>query len=262
MIENDIQRLYNNDDQWYRKVWTLDIKDQAWVEKTGAQVDFIIQVLGLQGGERILDLACGFGRHALEFARRGYQVTGVDITPAYIGEAKRQAKAEGLVAEFICYDLRELRYDGEFDVAINMADGAIGYLENDAENEKLFDVIAAALVPGGKHLADFCSGDYAAKHFPSRHWLVGEHSLALADFTWDAATRCMFYGGKEFKFGEPLAKPTTIHCNPTRVYGLSELAEIMAARGMQVQRAYADFDASTPATDDTFQIQVVSRKAK
>ena len=53
-------------------------------EDTKRQVDFLIDKLELKGNERILDLACGFGRHSLEFARRGYEVTGVDITPAYI----------------------------------------------------------------------------------------------------------------------------------------------------------------------------------
>lgn len=55
-----------------------------------------------KGMEKILDLACGFGRHSLEFARRGYDVTGIDITPAYIDYANEQAKKENLNAKFIC----------------------------------------------------------------------------------------------------------------------------------------------------------------
>ena len=55
-----------------------------------------------KGTEKILDLACGFGRHSLEFARRGYDVTGIDITPAYIDYANEQAKKENLNAKFIC----------------------------------------------------------------------------------------------------------------------------------------------------------------
>lgn len=65
---------------WYRKIWSLDIRDQSWVEDTARQVDFLVKTLGLKGGERILDLACGFGRHGLELAQRGFSVTGVDIT--------------------------------------------------------------------------------------------------------------------------------------------------------------------------------------
>lgn len=56
---------------WYKKIWTLDIQNISWVEDTKHQVDYLIDKLELKGNERILDLACGFGRHSLEFARRG-----------------------------------------------------------------------------------------------------------------------------------------------------------------------------------------------
>lgn len=256
----DVKRVYSLDDQWYRKIWTLDIQDMAWVEQTQAQVDFIWHVLNMSGQERVLDLACGFGRHALEFARRGCRVVGVDITAAYVDEARKQVAEQGLDAEFICADLRGLQFSQEFDVVLNLADGAIGYLENDKENEKIFDVIAHALLPGGRHLMDICNGGYAARHFPKRHWLFGQNSLSLADLEWDSATSRMFYGGLEFKYGEPLVRPEAIHSNPTRLYNLDELAEIWQSRGMEIRRAYADFDEAVPASDDTFQVQVYSQK--
>ncbi len=67
------------DADWYKRIWISQIKEMSWTEQTVAQVDFIIDFLGLVGTESVLDLACGFGRHALEFARRGD-----DITSEYI----------------------------------------------------------------------------------------------------------------------------------------------------------------------------------
>ena len=99
------------DKDWYQKNWTLDIQNMSWVEDTGRQVDFLIKQLQLKGTEKILDLACGFGRHSLEFARRGYDVTGIDITPAYIDYANEQAKKENLNAKFICQDIRTITFD-------------------------------------------------------------------------------------------------------------------------------------------------------
>ena len=69
---------------WYKKGWTMDIQNMSWVEETKNEVDFLIDQLKLQGNEKILDLACGYGRHSLELARRGYDVTGIDITSEYI----------------------------------------------------------------------------------------------------------------------------------------------------------------------------------
>ena len=66
-------------------------------------------------------------------------------------------------AKFICQDIRTITFDKEFDVVLNMADGAIGYLEDDGENHKIFSVIAKALKNGGKHFMDIMNGSYA-KH--------------------------------------------------------------------------------------------------
>lgn len=257
---SEIKKIYSEDRQWYKKIWTLDIQEMSWVEQTQSQVDFLWDILQLNGTERVLDLACGFGRHSLELARRGCKVVGVDITAAYVAEAQKQAKEKNLTAEFVCADLRDLQYRSEFDIVLNLADGAIGYLEDDDENLKIFDRISAALKPGGKHVMDVCNGGYAARHFPGRHWVFGSHSLSLADFEWDAQHSRMFYGGLEFKYGEVFERPEQIYSNPTRVYNLKELSDIFRQRDMQVQAAFADFDKTKPASDDTFQIQVLSQK--
>ena len=260
MISGDIKRVYSEDTQWYKKIWTMDIQEMSWVEQTKSQVDFLWDILQLDGKERVLDLACGFGRHSMELASRGCTVVGVDITTAYVEEARRQAKEKGLDAEFTRADLRDLRYRDEFDVVLNLADGAIGYLEDDSENLKIFDLISSALKLGGKHVMDVCNGDYAARHFPRRHWVFGNHSLSLADFEWDERRSRMFYGGLEFKYGEIFTRPEEIHFNPTRLYNLQELSGILQKRGMQIQKAFANFDKTVLASGNTFQIQVFSQK--
>ena len=260
MIPGDIKKVFSKDAQWYKKIWTIDIQDMSWVEQTQSQVDFLWEILQLDGKERVLDLACGFGRHSVELASRGCKVVGVDITPEYVEEARKQAKEKGLNAEFICADLRDLRYRDEFDVVLNLADGAIGYLEDDYENLKIFDLISSALKLGGKHVMDVCNGGYASRHFPSRHWVFGQHSLSLADFEWDERRSLMFYGGLEFKYGEIFTRPEEIHSNPTRLYNLQELSEIFQKRGMVIRKAFADFEPTVPASDNTFQIQVFSQK--
>jgi SAM-dependent methyltransferase len=248
------------DPQWYKKIWTLNIQDMSWTEKTAAQVAFLVDVLHLHGHERVLDLACGFGRHALALARRGHPVVGVDSTPAYVEEARRVARQEGLDAEFLCADLRDIAYRDEFDVALNLADGAIGYLEDDAENAKIFDRIAAALVPGGVHLMEVCSGAYARKHFPRRHWEAGSQALSLADFEWDERTARMTYVGHTFRYGEVLTPPREKAGTSTRLYTLDELRDLFAARGKRVRAAFGDYDRDVPASDDCFSLLVYSQK--
>ena len=185
--------------------WSLEIEDMSWVENTAAEVDFVLEALELRGGERVLDLACGFGRHSLELARRGYLVVGVDFTEAYVMHARSIARDEHLDnAEFLLADVRDVSFHEEFDAVLNMADGAIGYFDTDEENLRLFDVIGAALKPGGRHVMGICSAAHAASHFPKRHWEAGSRSLSLADFRWNAASSRMLYRGHVLKYGEQL----------------------------------------------------------
>ena len=80
-------------------------------------------------------------------------------------------------AKFICQDIRTITFDKEFDVVLNMADGAIGYLEDDGENHKIFSVIAKALKNGGKHFMDIMNGSYAQTHFPCKLWMQEKRDL-------------------------------------------------------------------------------------
>jgi SAM-dependent methyltransferase len=251
--------------QWYKKIWSLGIQDMSWVENTAREVDFVIDALEMGEGQRVLDLACGFGRHALELARRGHEVVGVDITPDYIAEARRLARTYGLEnTEFVCADLRDATYQGEFDVVLNMADGAIGYLESDEENLKIFDLVSSALRPGGKHLMAVCSGAYARKHFPRRHWEIGIRSLSLADFEWDGQNSRMLYRGYSLPYGEVLQKlkePSEIGlAGYTRLYTVEELDEILMTRGMAIWKTFGDYDLYLPASDDHLMLVICSRK--
>lgn len=248
------------ENDWYKKIWTLNIQNQSWVEDTKRQVDFVIQKLHLKGGERILDLACGFGRHSLELARRGFSVTGIDITPSYIQFAKEEAQKEGLDADFLCCDIREVRFSYEFDVVLNMADGAIGYLENDTENQKIFTSVSNALKPGGKHFMDIMNGSYADSHFPCRLWEAGEKCLTLSEFEWDNKTRVLLYGQIDFEYGRPISKPCMTEGNPIRLYTLAEITDMLSSVGLNVTADYADFDGK-PSSDNNIQLLICSEKS-
>lgn len=244
---------------WYKTIWTLDITNQSWVEDTKRQVDFLINKLGMKGNERILDLACGFGRHSIELAERGFSVVGVDITKDYIDFATKTAQMKNLDATFILSDIRELSFDNEFDIVLNMGDGAVGYLENDGENLKIFDVIAKALKPGGRHFMDIINADYAAHHFPCRLWDAGEKCLTLSQFEWDNKSRIMLYGQIDYMYDSPLVKPVIEKGNPTRLYALHEIKEIMSERGLTVIQAFSDFSGEKVSADN-IQMLVYSEK--
>ena len=247
------------DSNWYKSIWNLDIKEQSWVQDTENQVDFIINTLGLTGKGRILDLACGFGRHALSLARRGYQITGVDITEEFIKDAIKNANSEGLDAQFINGDIRDLHFANEYDVVLNLADGAIGYLESDEENLKIFDVISNALKPGGKHFMDIGNAEHAEHYFPVQYWDAGEKALSVSRFEWDVQKRIMLYGDNTIVYGESAKKPDIAYGAPQRLYSIDEINRIWEQRGLEVVQTFADYYGKD-ASYKEFQLMVYSRK--
>lgn len=244
---------------WYKNIWTLDIKNQSWVEDTENQVDFIMNTLTLTGKERILDLACGFGRHSLSFAHKGFSVVGVDITKDYIDDAIKSAKAASLNIDFIHSDIRDLRFINEFDVVLNLADGAIGYLENDNENLKIFDVIANALKPGGKHFMDLCNAEHAEHYFPKHDWEIGSKALSLSEFDWDKENRRMLFGGYEIIFEEITRKPGPVEADSIRLYSKAELEVILQQRQMTIVNTFSNYNGKE-ASYKELQLMVYSKK--
>jgi len=252
---------------WYKETWSLAIKDMTWVENTLNEVDFLIDIMDLSGSERVLDLACGFGRHSIELAKRGFSVVGVDITPDLIKDAERVAAAEKLSTKFICADLRDVWFENEFDVVLNMGEGAIGYLENDAENLKIFDLIAASLKRGGKHFMEILNAEHAETYFPKKSWYLGEKFLGIEEYQWDKEDRRLLMGGWGFRFGETAVKPppnAIIPRSSIRMYSLDEIKEILTPRQMTIQKTFGNsfgkFSKDRPATPREMQLLIYSQK--
>jgi len=113
-------------------------------EMTGAEADFLEKTLELTPGARVLDVPCGHGRHSLELARRGYRVTGLDISE----DALRLAQAQPSTVDWIQGDMRKLNRNAEFDAAFCFGN-SFGYLDH-AAAPAFVRAVAAALKPGGR----------------------------------------------------------------------------------------------------------------
>ena len=85
-------------DDWYRSAYPPEMDKLPWAQKTSSEVDRLITMLRPEGHERILDLACGTGRHTLELARRGFSVVGVELLEANVEVAKETAEAQSFKA--------------------------------------------------------------------------------------------------------------------------------------------------------------------
>ena len=241
--------------------WTMKVAKCPWTEDTVQEVKFVTHILGLSGGERILDLGCGYGRHALALAGRGYDVVGVDITPEYIDEAKDRAAAKRLNATFICSNIIDIQFDTEFDVVLNLCDGAIGYSESDNDNELIFEIISRALVPNGQHLLQVLNRKHAEKHFPRRDWDFGQEAISLVEFQWDPDMLRMSYSERLAYWRRVLDECDNVLNVSVRLYSLSELRNLLDRVGMRVVRVSSSLTEYVEFQDEELILVVQSKKA-
>jgi SAM-dependent methyltransferase len=141
---------------WYPYVFNEERFDHAVIE-----VDQLLAFASFEG-ESVLDLACGPGRHAIELAKRGYQVTGVDRSPFLLSKAKEWASAADVNVEWIEQDMRALEHPDVFDFAINMFT-AFGYFDDKSEDLRVLRRLYGSLVPGGVLVIDVISKEWLAK---------------------------------------------------------------------------------------------------
>ena len=146
-------------DQKYLDTYLADFTQ----ERTSQEVDFVVKTARLTPQDRILDLACGHGRHSIELAKRGFTVVGLDYSEPFIEKAKADAKEAEVNVEFVQGDMKQLPFKGEFDVVL-MLFTAFGYFD-DETNQKVLEEISRSLKPGGRFLIDVISGEAYSRRF-------------------------------------------------------------------------------------------------
>ncbi len=149
----------------------------TYLTGTGREVSSLLRLLRLRPGACILDVPCGFGRHSVELARRGFRVTGVDISPELLAQARRAAAAKGVAVEFCRSDMRRLAYRQRFDAVLNLFT-SFGYFGDDGDL-RVLRRFRRALRPGGRLLLHLVNRDWLLRNFQPRHRArMGEYLVA------------------------------------------------------------------------------------
>jgi SAM-dependent methyltransferase len=214
-------------------------------ERTRDEVDFVLERLELEPGARVLDLACGRGRHSIELARRGFRVTGVDLSPRSLELAHEAVHAAGVEVELVHADMRAIDYDAEFDGALNLFT-AFGYFEDEADDRLVLERVARALRPGGGFLLDTLNPLWLARGFRPREWReLDDGTLMLEERAYDPLSGRV---AAVWTFVGPDGKRSELR-HSIRSYTPAELAGMFRAAGLAVEGAWAEFDGSPLALD-------------
>jgi 2-polyprenyl-3-methyl-5-hydroxy-6-metoxy-1,4-benzoquinol methylase len=160
----------------YKDVWRKMIPAGL----TEAEADFIEEIAKLHASSKVLDIMCGYGRHSIELAGRGHEVTAIDYLADYIQEIETVANNQNLKVNARVEDVSQSSgFGGPFDAAVCMGN-CISYL--DAEKcLQVLKKIAASLKPGAVFIIDtWMIAEIAVRHFDARTWLqVDEYKYLL-----------------------------------------------------------------------------------
>jgi SAM-dependent methyltransferase len=202
-------------------------------------VKLIVEVLALQPGARVLDLACGSGEHTLRLAERGLSVVGLDIAPSLIAHCRARAETRSPTPQpvrFEVADMRELAYRGEFD-AVLMLSGSFGFFDDDT-NRDVLQRVAWALKPKGRVLIDVFDPAQMVVRPPRRSWSEYGGGIGFSHRWWEPET-CTYVSEFSFLDGEGVlnraAEPERI-----RVYSLPEWRRMLADVGLTLAHALAE----------------------
>jgi D-alanine-D-alanine ligase len=171
---SDLERHLPND--WWRTLFnSLYLETDGDVvendRNTEQEIDLLVRSAGLEPNDRILDLCCGQGRHALELARRGFkQVTGIDRSRYLVRLARKRARQRGLTVSFHEGDARKFRVPESSFHCVCILGNSFGYFDREEDDLAVLEAVKRALASGGTLVMDLTDGDWMRGHFEARSW--------------------------------------------------------------------------------------------
>jgi len=199
------------------------------------------------GGPRALDLCCGMGRIAAELARRGFSVTGVDITESLLETAREDAAYDGLDIEYVQADARTFVRPDFFDTAVNLYI-SFGYFENPDDDLKLARNVHESLKPGGSFIIETLGKEIAVRDFTPGEWFERAGYTVLTEYeavdSWAALkNRWVLIRNSSAAETESSAQPSRIEKTFTqRLYAATELRALLFKAGFACVELYGGWD--------------------
>ncbi len=240
----------------YGENYYLTYKDRYSPEETRAEVDGVVNLLELAPGARVLDVSCGFGRHSIALAKRGFQVTGLDLSPQLLAHAREAADEANVQITWIQADMREIPVPSvPYDAVISLF-SSFGLLGTDEEEMKVAQAMARALAPGGRLLIETVNREIMLRRWmPSRWREHGDGTIVCDRLKFDATTSILHSVETAV-----LPNGRREHAvDNLRLWSFTELALLLRVSGFSDIVPFGNLDGS-PYTWDSYRLAAVARK--
>jgi SAM-dependent methyltransferase len=172
------QRFFDNH---YLKVHK-DLENQS-----SREVESIVKMMALKPKTKVLDLCCGYGRHSIELAQRGFEVTGYDLSDFFLEKAQKDSATLKLKIDFVKGDMRKLPFEGKFDAVVNLFT-SFGFFNQEKDDLKVLKGVSQALKPKGLFLLDLKNREHLIRNFQRRRWRPEKDFIMMEDNFLDLLT--------------------------------------------------------------------------
>jgi ubiquinone/menaquinone biosynthesis C-methylase UbiE len=249
--------------QWYEELFTnyAETYDrESFTQGTIGEVDFIEQEINFDKSQRILDIGCGTGRHAIELARRGYQVVGVDLSESQLQRAREKAEKAGVKIDFMQKDARQLDFENEFELVIMICEGAFSLMETDEMNYAILQGAANALKPKGKFIFTTLSALFPLFHSVKDFLNENSGETTTDELTFDVMT---FRERSTMTTVDDLGNKKVLDCDE-RYYTPSEITWLLKSLGFKKIDIHGStlgqFSRDDELTTDDFEMLVIGER--
>ncbi|MDD3905476.1 MAG: class I SAM-dependent methyltransferase [Candidatus Omnitrophica bacterium] len=251
--------------KWYESLfenYAHKYDKECYVQGTAGECDFVEQEIGQDRSLKILDIGCGTGRHTIELAKRGYNVTGVDLSGNQINWAREKAKEAGLTIDFQVQDACNLSFDCEFDLAIMLCEGGFSLMETDEMNFEILKSATKALKSKGKLIFTTLNGLFPLFHSVSEFYKSAgkEGQSQCKECSFDLLT---FRDHNRVEFEDDSGNKKVLECNE-RCYVPSEITWLLRSLGYKKIEIFGAklgaYSRNDKLTTDDFEMLVVAVK--
>ncbi|HYW06353.1 MAG TPA: class I SAM-dependent methyltransferase [Longimicrobium sp.] len=158
---------------WYEEYFDESFialyRDFLTPERTAREIAGLREMVEVDPGARVLDLACGWGRHSVALAGAGYHVTGMDLSETLLRAARARAEKAGVEVEWVRGDMRAIPFEAHFDLVVSLF-SSLGYFLSDEQDLRVLRGARRALRPGGWFVLETMHRDHAVGGYAERDW--------------------------------------------------------------------------------------------